>query len=356
LIALPLVLRWVVAAPAALALSLIAAKLATLAASGGLVDFTVTGAAVVTAALTVRRRHRGGTPAAAGAIAGAVMGFFAIALTIGQNIELTKVLEIWARSILLGILAGGIVAGLRPFADLAGVMTPERWRELADPSHPLLKELSERAPGTAAHSRSVAILAEAAAESIGLDPLPVRVGALFHDVGKMLKPDYFTENCTGRTPHSDLEPSLSTLIILGHVKDGAELARRHRLPRSVVDWIQEHHGTTLVEYFYREARKIHGDESCNPAFESGFRYPGPRPRSREAAILMLSDAAESASRSLETPGPAALRKLVEMLARRRKEDGQFDECEITCGELRMIEAAIANALVALYHGRIRYAA
>ncbi len=169
-----------------------------------------------------------------------------------------------------------------------------------------LQELVKRAPGTYTHSITVATLAEAAAEAIGANPLLVRVGSYFHDIGKMLKPHYFIENQAGENRHDELEPALSTLVIIGHVKDGIALAQQYGLPRPIVDFIAQHHGTTLVEYFYREAMRLQEAKGTgHDDLEACFRYPGPKPQNRENGILMLADAVESTSRSLANPTPAA---------------------------------------------------
>ena len=185
--------------------------------------------------------------------------------------------------------------------------------ELGDPAHPLLQELIRRAPGTYNHSITVASLAEAAAESIGARGLLVRVGAYFHDIGKMLKPGYFAENQgQGDNRHRSLVPAMSTLVIIAHVKDGADLARQSKIPEPIIDFIQQHHGTTLVEYFYRQASESKKtDPNATEVDESSFRYPGPKPQTKEAGILMLADAVESASRVLVEPTPARIESLVD---------------------------------------------
>ena len=194
-----------------------------------------------------------------------------------------------------------------------------------------------------------------AAEAIGADPLLTRVGAYFHDVGKMLKPDYFIENQSGENRHQGLEPALSTLVIIGHVKDGVALAEQYGLPRPIIDFIQQHHGTTLVEYFYREAlRQQETQGNGHVELEPAFRYPGPKPRNRENGIVMLSDAVESASRALAVPTPGSLRKLVHDLLMKRLLDGQFEESGLTLTELHLIEESLCKGLIALYHSRIKY--
>jgi hypothetical protein len=236
-----------------------------------------------------------------------------------------------------------------------GVVTDITLLVLSDGSHPLLQELLCRAPGTYTHSMTVASLAEQAAESVGANPLLVRVGGYFHDVGKMMKPHYFIENQHGENRHDALEPALSTLIIMGHVKDGVALAEQYGLPKPIIDIIQQHHGTTLVEYFYREALKLQesqGYGSCE--LEPSFRYAGPKPQSRESGIVMLADAVESSSRSQTAPTPGSLRKLVHDLLMKRLLDGQFEESGLTLTELHLIEESLCKGLIALYHGRIKY--
>src|SRR5262249_2620359 len=204
--------------------------------------------------------------------------------------------------------------------------------ELGDGSHPLLQELVRRAQGTYTHSMTVATLAEASAEAIGANPLLVRVGSYFHDIGKMMKPHYFIENQSGENRHDSLEPALSTLVIIGHVKDGIALAQQSIVPSLIVDLIATHPGTPLVEYFYREAMRLRSEtEPSEPERQRGdadleacFRYPGPKPFTRELGILMLADAVESTSRSLANPTPGSLRKLVHDLVMKRLLDGQFE--------------------------------
>lgn len=226
--------------------------------------------------------------------------------------------------------------------------------ELGDPAHPLLQELVRRAPGTYNHSITVASIAEAAAESIGARGLLVRVGAYFHDIGKMLKPGYFIEN-QGQSgnQHDALVPAMSTLVIIAHVKDGADLARQNHLPQCIIDFIEQHHGTTLVEYFYRQAQKKSAEQDAK-VDESRFRYPGPKPQTREAAVLMLADAVESASRALVEPTPSRIENLVEDLTRKRLDDGQLDECGITLQEVHTVGESLIKSLTAVYHGRVKY--
>jgi putative nucleotidyltransferase with HDIG domain len=268
-----------------------------------------------------------------------------------------------ARGLAWGVLAGFLVSGLLPLVERCfSVVTDVSLVELGDGSHPLLQELVRRAPGTYTHSMTVATLAEPAAEAIGANPLLARVGSYFHDIGKMLKPQYFIENQTGENRHNSLEPALSTLIIIGHVKDGVALAEQYRLPRPIIDFIQQHHGTTLVEYFYREALRLQEAQGHAPSLPEGqpnplepsFRYPGPKPQTRENGIVMLADAVESSSRALSTPTPGSLRKLVHDLLMKRLLDGQFEESGLTLTELHIIEECLCKGLIALYHSRIKY--
>jgi cyclic-di-AMP phosphodiesterase PgpH len=259
---------------------------------------------------------------------------------------------------LWAVIAGSLMTCLLPFIEkLFDVQTDISLIELGDPAHPLLQELIRRAPGTYNHSITVASLAEAAAESIGARGLLVRVGAYFHDIGKMLKPGYFIENQSqGVNRHESLVPAMSTLVIIAHVKDGADLARQHHLPERIIDFIQQHHGTTLVEYFYRRANEQReaDDPNGSEVDESAFRYPGPKPQSKEAGVMMLADAVESASRVLVEPTPARIESLVSELAMKRLLDGQFDECGLTLQEVRTIQESLVKSLTAVYHGRVKY--
>ena len=258
---------------------------------------------------------------------------------------------------LWSVIAGSLMTVLLPTVEkVFSIQTDLSLIELGDPAHPLLQELIRRAPGTYNHSITVASLAEAAAESIGARGLLVRVGAYFHDIGKMLKPGYFIENqAQGDNRHDSLVPAMSTLVIIAHVKDGADLGRQNKLPESIIDFIQQHHGTTLVEFFYRQAN---AQKEINPDHgdvdESSFRYPGPKPQTREAGVLMLADAVESASRVLKEPTPSRIESLVEELSMKRLLDGQLDECGLTLEEVRKIGESLVKSLTAVYHGRVKY--
>jgi len=259
--------------------------------------------------------------------------------------------------VLWSVIAGSLMTVLLPTVEkVFSIQTDLSLIELGDPAHPLLQELIRRAPGTYNHSITVASIAEAAAESIGARGLLVRVGAYFHDIGKMLKPGYFIENqAQGDNRHDSLVPAMSTLVIIAHVKDGADLGRQNKLPESIIDFIQQHHGTTLVEFFYRQAnaQKENNPDNCD-VDESSFRYPGPKPQTREVGVLMLADAVESASRVLKEPTPSRIENLVEELSMKRLLDGQLDECGLTLEEVRKIGESLVKSLTAVYHGRVKY--
>lgn len=259
-------------------------------------------------------------------------------------------------ALLTGIGSGLLVQGILPGIEAAfHVTTAMTLKELNDASHPLLQRLAQEAPGTYQHSLRIADMAEGAADAIGADGLLCRVGSMYHDIGKINKPMYFIENQGGGpNRHTKLSPAMSLLIIVGHVKDGIEMAREYRLPATVRHFIESHHGTTLVEYFYHAARKQKEAEDAPGPSEFEFRYPGPKPQTREAAIMLLCDSLEAAARALPEPTPVRLEQLVEKIAMKRLMDGQFDECNLTLQELHRIEQAITKTLCAIYHGRIKY--
>jgi putative nucleotidyltransferase with HDIG domain len=232
------------------------------------------------------------------------------------------------------------------------VTTRIRLQDYAGLDHPLLKRLIVEAPGTYSHSSLVGMLAETAAGAVGGDGLKARIGAMFHDIGKLVKPEYFSENESGVSRHDLLSPHMSALVIVNHVKDGAEIARSHHLPESVVDAILQHHGTGVMRFFYHKAvtQAPPGTEITRDA----FTYPGPRPQTVEAAVIMLADAVEAAVRSLDAPSPEHIRKLVSTLARERLLDGQFEESGLTMGQLARVGEVLVRMLLSMYHGRVKY--
>jgi putative nucleotidyltransferase with HDIG domain len=248
-----------------------------------------------------------------------------------------------------------IIQGLLPLIEKAfRIATSMTLLDYSDANQPLLKRLAMEAPGTFSHSLMIGSIAEAAAEAIGRNGLLCRVGAYYHDIGKINKPSYFVENQVGPgSRHEDLSPAMSQLIISGHVKDGKEIAKEYKLPAVLRQFIETHHGTTLIEYFYNEAVKKAGDKEQKPS-ESEYRYEGPKPRTKEAAIVMLADAIESAVRSLQEITPAKIEAVVKNVSMKRMQDGQLDECDMTFRELAKVQASMIKTLAAHYHGRITY--
>jgi putative nucleotidyltransferase with HDIG domain len=267
-----------------------------------------------------------------------------------------------------GIVTATIVGGILPmFEHMFQITTDISWLEASDLNHPLLRRMTIEAPGTYHHSLVVANLAETAAEAIGANPTLCRVCAYFHDVGKLVKPEYFTENMNfERNPHDDLAPTMSALIIVAHVKEGVDLAIKHKLNQRIIDIIQEHHGTTLVYYFYKralqqaeEARaggKIMKmrDDNIPEVREETFRYSGPKPQTKESAIVSLADAVESASRSLEKPTPQRIEQLVNDIIDQRIADHQLDQCDLTLSDVRVIAERFRFTLMTMLHSRIAY--
>lgn len=259
------------------------------------------------------------------------------------------------------LMGGFIVQGILPnFERIFGVATSMTLLEWCDASRPLLRRLAQQAPGTYSHSLVLSQMAEEAASSIGANGLLTRVGALYHDIGKTQKADYFVENQEARiNRHDRLSPTMSLLIIVGHVKDGVEMAKAYGLPRVLHQFIAEHHGTTVVRYFHRAACEAEATARtkrfCDRDVpESEFRYHGPKPRSKESAILMLCDGCEGAVRALSEPTPGRIESAVHEVVMDRLNDGQFDDCEITLRELNMVERSLVKSLCAIHHGRIKY--
>jgi putative nucleotidyltransferase with HDIG domain len=258
--------------------------------------------------------------------------------------------------ILLGGVGSSILtAGLLPVIEhVFDYTTNFKLLELANLEHPLLEQLMVQAPGTYHHSIVVGSLCRAAAESIGAHPILTRVAAYYHDVGKLKMPRYFIENRRGfEDAHKNLSPSMSSLIILSHVKEGVELAEKYRLGKKIYEIIREHHGTSLVSYFYRRAKDME-DPGLAPAQERDFRYSGPKPQTREAGIVMLADAVEAASRTLEDPTPKRIETHVQTIVEQIFVDGQLDECELTLKDLHSIQKSFIAILIGIFHQRIEY--
>ncbi|MBQ9812634.1 MAG: HDIG domain-containing protein [Thermoguttaceae bacterium] len=315
--------------------------------------FVGTGAIVSLASRNVRTR----TQLFAVALCAALAGFMFTLIVEYANDTFSDVVLAAGVCALWCFFAGFFTAGILPlFERLFGILTPMRLLEYSNPSHPLLLELNRRAPATYSHSIQTAALAEPAAEAIGARSALIRVGAYFHDVGKMLQPEHFTENQKDYNIHDDLEPRMSALVIVAHTKDGVDLGKRYRLPKQIVDLIEQHHGSMLVSFFYKKAVAAAQEKDPDaPALdEAPFRYPGPIPQTKEAAILMLADAVESASRSLPEWTPRRVENLVRKLSEARIEDGQFNDSGLTLGEIHIVEQSLVSTLLASKHTRVKY--
>lgn len=268
----------------------------------------------------------------------------------------------------MGVITGLVVGGGMPVIEAVFRVTTEvSWLEQADLNHPLMKRLSIEAPGTYHHSLIVANIAEAAAEAIGANAAMTRVCSYFHDIGKLTKPEYFIENMDpAHNPHEDLTARMSALILIAHVKDGVDLAIKHKLNCRIIDVIEQHHGTTLAWYFYKRAldqkaemiRLVEEGKSKEDdvpqVSEDVFRYPGPKPQFKEAAIISLADAVESSSRSLDKPTPARVEALVDEIVQNRMADGQLDECDLTIAELARVKASFIKTVLSMMHSRVKY--
>ena len=252
-----------------------------------------------------------------------------------------------------GILSSILMIGALPFLESAfSITSMMKLLELSNPNHSLLRRLLLEAPGTYHHSLMVANLAEASAEAVGANPLLVRVGAYYHDIGKLKRPEYFVENQRGfDNPHEKIAPALSALIITSHVKDGLEIAREAHLPDVVVDFIAQHHGTSLTKYFYSRALEEDRDGSISP---DSFRYEGPKPQSKEVALVMLADSVEAAIRSLQEPTEAKIKDMVKKIIKDKLNDGQLEACDLTFKDLETITQSFCTILEGIYHKRIEY--
>ena len=269
---------------------------------------------------------------------------------------------------IIGVVTGMVVGGVLPVIEsIFGVTTEVSWLELADLNHPLMRRLSIEAPGTYHHSLVVANLSEAAAESIGASASMCRVSSYFHDIGKLSKPEYFIENMDpSANPHDDLTPRMSALVIIAHVKDGVDIAIKNNLNARIIDVIEQHHGTSMAYYFYRQALDQKAEvekqvrlgkakeDDVPQVSEETFRYPGPKPQSKEAAIIAIADAVESASRTLEKPNASRIETMIEEIVQARMQDGQLDECDLTIAELARVKASFAKTLLSMMHSRIKY--
>jgi hypothetical protein len=292
----------------------------------------------------------------AGMLVGLVNACAAFALgTVGEHPAQSRLLFDSLCALAGGFLVGVLVSFLLPlFESIFNVLTDVRLLELSNLNSPLLKRLALEAPGSYNHSVMVGTLAEAAAEALHLNPLFCRVAAYYHDIGKITKPEYFIENQrNGENRHDKVAPHLSALIISSHVKEGLRLGRENKLPQRILDIIPQHHGTRLMTYFYKKAKKAE-DPDVAEVDETLYRYQGPKPQTKEAAIFMLADAMEAASRTLEDPTPQRLRDLMKRVANDIVLDGQLEQCDLTFTDLDRIIDAFVKTLVSIYHHRIEY--
>jgi len=253
-----------------------------------------------------------------------------------------------------GVVSSILVLGVLPvFEYLFRTPTDISLLELADFDQPLLKRMIMEAPGTYHHSLVVGNLSEAACQAIGAHALLARIGAYYHDIGKLHKPNYFNENqALPDNKHESLTPTMSKMVIMNHVKEGEELAKRYKLNSRLVDFICQHHGTSLVYFFYRRALENIEDEG--KVQEEGFRYPGPKPATKETAVVLLADSVEAAMRSLKDPGPAKIEELVHKIINNKFIDGQLDSCDLTLRDLEKISAVFVRILSGIYHSRVTY--
>ncbi|OGW96427.1 MAG: hypothetical protein A2Z81_00170 [Omnitrophica WOR_2 bacterium GWA2_45_18] len=246
-----------------------------------------------------------------------------------------------------------VMTTLKIFESLFGVLTNFSLLELSDFNQPLLKRMVLEAPGSYQHSLVVSNLSEAAADAIGANALLARVGAYYHDIGKMVKPEYYVENqLMGINKHDTMEPSISRLVVLNHVKEGMELARKYKLNQKIIDFIPQHHGTSVMYYFYQKS--LEGAEEGKSMEEENFRYPGPKPQIPETAIVLLADSAEGATRALEDPTPNKIEETVKKIVNNKFIDGQLDECHLTLKEIDKISSTFIRILSAMYHARVKY--
>jgi cyclic-di-AMP phosphodiesterase PgpH len=304
----------------------------------------------ISAALLIHGARRRNDIIRAGIILGVIQVAVGLLLTNFRLLEPTQYLILFSN----GLMYSVIILGILPvFEFLFGTATNISLLELADFNHPLLHRLMLEAPGTYHHSLVVGNLSEAACSSIGANSLLARIGAYYHDIGKLNKPEYFSENQDmTASKHDALSPTISKMVIMNHIKEGVDLARRTHLNPRIIDFIQHHHGTSLVYYFYRRA--LERVEDTQEVAEEGFRYPGPKPRTKEIAVVLLADSVEAATRSMKNPSPDGIRELVHKIINNKFIDGQLDDCDLTLKDLEKIAHVFIHVLSGIYHTRIMY--
>lgn len=291
-------------------------------------------------------------------VAGLMVGVIDSMSILGTSLINSTFSKTVAMQTILGLVNGGVSSiltlGLLPFYETVfKIVTPMKLLELSNPNQPLLKKLLFEAPGTYHHSVLVGNLAEAAVEAVGGNSLLARVGSYYHDIGKIKRPYFFKENqLSNENPHDKMAPSLSTLIITNHIKDGVELAKKYKLPEIIIDMIKQHHGTTLVKYFYVKA--VNDKDPHDAISEQQYRYEGPKPNNRESGILMLADSVEAAVRSIPSPSKGGIDETVKKIIKDKIDDNQLDECDLTLKDLKKINEAFLKVLNGIYHDRIEY--
>lgn len=284
----------------------------------------------------------------------AIFGFLLIDTENFSSLRISQILKFTGFGMINGILSAILANGVLPYMEkLFSLATDSKLLELTELSQPLLKRLSEEAPGTYQHSIGVATLSEAAANAIGADPLLTKAAAYYHDIGKLKRPLYFAENQEkGENQHDKVNPYMSSLILVGHIRDGLDLGREYELPERLLSVMSQHHGTTLISYFFEEAKKNTDSEEVN---EGRFRYPGPKPQTREAAIIMLADSVEAAARTLEQHTHTKIDSLVSKIVEHKLNDeNQLDESDLTLKDIEKIEQMFVKVISSMYHGRIDY--
>ncbi len=316
----------------------------------GVVLMTVIGGIV--ASLSVRKR----APRSKVLLSGLYVGFTNAVAVFAAGLATNNDMNIVGMSALFAFISGPVATvlcvGIQPALEvLFNLVTPAKLLELCNPNQPLLRRLMIEAPGTYHHSMVVANIAEAAAEAIGANPLLVRVGAYYHDLGKLKRPIYFKENQTGENPHDHTDPRVSTAILVAHTRDGVALAQRNRMPQRVLDLIAQHHGDTPVLYFYNKAVQLNDGQ---PVDVADFRYEGPKPLTSEAAILMLADTVEAAVRSIQDATPEKIESTIRRLIKTKVDDGQLDSSPLTFRDLHKIANAFIQILSGVFHERIEY--
>ena len=286
-------------------------------------------------------------------IMGASNVFTIIAFGLIKKLELIDILSKSSYALLNGAFCGILTIGSLPiWENIFEIITPLKLLELSNPNQALLKRLLLETPGTYHHSVLVGNLSERAAEAIGADPLIARVGSYYHDIGKLKRPYFFKENQLGMdNPHDKLQPSMSTLIITNHVKDGISMGKQNKLPKEIIDIIAQHHGDTAVMFFYHKAKKQ--EEGTEVKIED-FRYPGPKPQTKEAALVMLADSTEAAVRSIKEPNKKNIEEMIRNVIKGKLEDGQLDECDLTLKDLNTIANSFSTVITGIFHERIEY--